>query len=322
MKKHILLLSLFTIFTILLNSCSTDSGPSYLIAGKDITGVVQKGPFINDTRITLTELTQTFSQTGNIFSTEITNNVGSFEIKDVNLSSRYVQMTASGFYFNEVKGEISVAPLTLNAFADVLNASTVNVNILTHLERPRIQRLINDGKSFSEAATQAKTELLAVFGFVSSDEGASEQIDMTEDNERSAMLLAISAILQGNRSVGELSELLATIAADFAQNGAITDQNIIDNLRKAAADIDAEQVRDNLIKRYNDLGVTAFIPNIESLITSYLAVTASEATITGTRTSAVTNREAVLIAEVNANSSSTTVSFYWEKQKSLAMRLV
>jgi len=54
-------------------------------------------------------------------STQITANNGSFEIKNIDLSSTLVELKANGYYFNEVSGETSAPGLTLYALADLSN---------------------------------------------------------------------------------------------------------------------------------------------------------------------------------------------------------
>lgn len=142
-------------------------------------GYVQKGPYINGTSVQIFELNSSLVQTGKVFSTQINNNKGSFEINTVILSSPYVEFSASGFYFDEVKGEISVAPLLLLALSDITDISTVNVNILTHLEKGRIEYLINHGMTFSVAKDSAQQQVLSIFGFRNESMSLSEKLDIS-----------------------------------------------------------------------------------------------------------------------------------------------
>ena len=128
MKKSITLRGLsiliFSCVLIFLSNCKKESDTIKISKAK-ISGYVQKGPFVNGTTIQMYELNSSLDQTGNVFNTQITNNKGSFEINDVNLSSQYVQFSANGYYFNEILGEVSISPLTLNALADISDISTV-----------------------------------------------------------------------------------------------------------------------------------------------------------------------------------------------------
>jgi hypothetical protein len=102
-----------------------------------LSGAAQKGPFGDGTQITVAELDKMLAPIGRTFTSTITSSSGTFSIPNVQLSSPYVKLTASGFYFDELANALTVAPLTINAIADVTNASTVNVNLISALEGPR-----------------------------------------------------------------------------------------------------------------------------------------------------------------------------------------
>ena len=65
-----------------------------------ISGLVQKGPYINGTQIILYVLDDKLAQTGKVFNTQIADNKGSFELNNVELSSKYVQLSANGYSMN------------------------------------------------------------------------------------------------------------------------------------------------------------------------------------------------------------------------------
>ena len=131
-------------------SCKKDIDKS-VIKKEKLSGYVQKGPYVNGTSIEMYELSSSLSQTGKTFGTKISDNKGSFEISNIALSSQYVEFSASGYYFNEFTGDISVAPLTLYALSDITNIASVNVNILTHLAKDRVEYLVGKGKGFFPA---------------------------------------------------------------------------------------------------------------------------------------------------------------------------
>lgn len=160
MKKTFTLL-LIAGFVCLLTSCEKQEEMTVTPIFKEkISGYAQKGPFISGTSITIAELNNRMGQTGKMFDTQITNNEGCFELNNVELSSPYVELKATGFYFNEVSGKTSNAQITLNAIADLQDAATLNVNILSHLEKPRITYLMSLGNDFASAKTQAQKEVL------------------------------------------------------------------------------------------------------------------------------------------------------------------
>ncbi|MFQ3580147.1 MAG: hypothetical protein SNJ71_08430, partial [Bacteroidales bacterium] len=170
-----------------------------------VNGLVQKGPFISGSSITLYELSNSFTASGKSFNTQITDNSGSFQISDIELSSNYVNMRADGFYFNEVTGKQSNSQITLYAIAGI--GTNINVNCITHLEKPRIEYLIKNGMSFSEAKTKAQQEVLKIFGIEKQNVSVSELLTICNTGDDNAILLAVSCILQGVRTESELSEL-------------------------------------------------------------------------------------------------------------------
>lgn len=279
------------------------------IIKEKVTGQVQKGPYINGTSITMSELNSSLAQTGNIFITQISNNSGSFEIDNISLTSSYVEFSASGYYFDEVKGALSVAPLNLFALSDIRDISTVNVNILTHLEKQRVNYLIKQNKNFSDAKKTSQGEILSIFGFKLSDINNSESLDISVNSESNAVLLAISTILQGNRSVGDLTELLANISNDIKEDGNLNNGTILTGLRNSAKDLVLTSIRSNLEKRYQDIGVNAIIPDFEKYVKEFLAFTGEKPTTTIEQTTDITTTSATFNGIVNPDYISTTISF-------------
>ena len=234
----------------------------------DLQGYVQKGPFINGTAITVSELSNKLVATGKNFTTQIIDNKGTFSLKDVELQSNYVQLMAEGFYFDEVRGEKSSAQLTLFALADVSDVNSVNVNLLSHLEKDRVIYLMQEEeKNFDEAKHQAQQEVLTIFGIEKADINSSEQLDISQEGEDNAVLLAISAVMQGQNTVAELSELLANIITDIREDGILDSESTQEKIRLNAMSLNLSNVRQHLENRYKELGVSASISNFEEYIT-------------------------------------------------------
>ena len=274
-----------------------------------LSGFVQKGPFINGTSILMNELNPKLEQTGNIFNTQITDNRGLFEMENVALTSSFVEFSANGFYYDEVKGDISIAPLNLYALSDITNINTVNVNILTHLEKRRVEHLVKQKESFAEAKKKAQSEILGIFGFGNDEMQGSETLDISVNHDDNAVLLAISLIVQGNRSVGDLTELLAGISADITEDGIMDNENTLTSLRNSTLQLDLQNIRQNLLTRFQSLGLPGAIPNFEKYIAVFLAYTATEPLAGIVPATNITSTGATLNGSVNANSSNTVVTF-------------
>ncbi|MEK6477176.1 hypothetical protein WJR50_06565 [Catalinimonas sp. 4WD22] len=235
----------------------------------DLSGYVQKGPFINGTAITLSELNENLLATGKNFTSQINDNKGAFNFKEVPLNSPFVQLQANGFYFDEVKGEKSSAQLTLFGLAHVTDATSVNVNLLSYLEFSRVAYLMQEEEStFEEAKQKAQSEILTVFGIKADSIGYSETLDISHDGDDNAILLVISAILQADNSVAELSELLANIITDLKEDGVVNSETTKTKLKEQAMSLNLPQIRTHLEKRYTDMGVEATIPNFEQYVDS------------------------------------------------------
>lgn len=275
MKKY-LIVSIIAIF--ISNSCSKDDETTPVIKKERISGFVQKGPFINGTSISINELNTDLSQTGKTYSTQITDNKGSFEIGNVELVSNFVSLRADGFYFNETIGEQSTSQITLYALSDVSDKTTVNINILSHLEKPRVEYLISQGIDFSEAKTQAQSEILEIFNINISLAETSEVLDISQDGDNNAILLATSLILQGYRTEGELTELLSNISTDIREDGVLSSNSTASQLINHAIYLETTSIRNNLDDRYSDLGVNAEIPNFEKYIINFIDSTSFEIT--------------------------------------------
>ena len=102
---------IFIVSLIFLLACGSD-------VRYELQGAVEKGPFIEGTEITIRELESDLQPTGRTFSTVVEDDTGFFSV-EASLASPYVELSASGFYFNEVAGELSSAPITLRAVADL-----------------------------------------------------------------------------------------------------------------------------------------------------------------------------------------------------------
>ena len=198
------------------SSSSSDSSSAVTVSGK-----VQKGPYVQGTEITVRELDSSMIPTGNTFTGTIDDNTGSFSIKGT-LANKIAELAADGYYFNEVSGSLSTAKLSLQAFSDLTDSSSVNVNLMTHLEKKRVEYLMDNSKmTFAAAKTQAQTEIMKIFNIDNVTLGNSESLDISKSGDGNAVLLAISAILQSDKTEAELTELLSTINTDIRTDGTL-----------------------------------------------------------------------------------------------------
>ena len=201
-----------------------DPGTKYSVSGS-----VQKGPFSQGTSITIQALDDNLNPTGRNYSTTTYDDFGAFSIGS-EIESRYVEIIADGYYYNEVAGSLSKSPITLRSISDLSEEGQTNINLLTTLESGRIRYLVsNDGKAMSEARQQAEQELYDIFNIpLEVGDSGFDKADISKAGDGNAVLLAISATLQSTRT---------------------------------------EQIRSNLIARYEQLGQHGYeIPNFEDFM--------------------------------------------------------
>ncbi len=259
------------LFAFLLTSCERlfHGTGEYSFSGK-----VQKGPFVSGTTITLNELNDHLGQTGRAFTTQVTGDNGQFSLDNIELESELVQITASGYYYNELYDELSGAPLTLYVITDLSGHETVNINLLTHLMKGRLEKLVSEGNAYEEALEQAGSELLVFMGVEEEFEEDFEEFDITGNGDPDALLLAFSLIvqrytlfsLQIPSLTAELTQLLARLSADFREDGMITGQPLIDTLMYNISQLNLIDIRNNLQRKYNDLGISGSVPDFEKYI--------------------------------------------------------
>ncbi|MEZ5058858.1 MAG: hypothetical protein R2879_17630 [Saprospiraceae bacterium] len=269
--KLLFLLLLLIAFSCQKNNEPTPSGGNPIQIA-ELNGKVQKGPFLNGTTINVFELNSAFSQTGRSFVSNISDNSGSFQLTSLSLSSQFVEIRANGFYFNEVMDENSNAQLSLSAVSDLTDKTSLNVNLLSTLEKDRVLKLTKAGTAFADAKKQVLQEILAIFEITLPNLDESETLDISEDGDLNAALLAISVILQSNfEKVADLSQLVADINADILNDGTLDDAALGTILLNNAKRLNLTEIRTNLEKRFEDLGLSnAVVPAFEPFVNNFI----------------------------------------------------
>ena len=230
-------------------------------------GYVQKGPFVSGSSVSIQELDALLNQTGKSYSTTILNNSGSFEHKNFELISNYAQLRADGYYFNEVTGKSSAGQISLYALVDISNANSANINVLTHLERSRVEYLVKEAmKPFEEAKKQAQQEVLDIFSLSLPASPVSESLNLTDN----ALLLAISCILQGSLQTGDVVELMANISDDIRTDGNLDNKTLGSQLVNNAVTVSLPDVRKNMEDKYAEMNSTITVPNFEQYVRQFL----------------------------------------------------
>ena len=203
-----------------------------------LVGYTQKGPFLKGSTVYLYELSdgRTLKQTNGNFTSNIVRDDGRYKFNARDLVSQYAMVVVDGYYRNEVTGVSSEAPIRLKAITDMRKHNSVNVNILTHLEFERVYHLVTrDGKTVKAAKKQAQKEILKIFDIELAEGADAEDMDVFGSSDADAALLAVSVLLQGDRTESELMALLSEISNDMATDG-IWSGDRADSIKAVIAD--------------------------------------------------------------------------------------
>ena len=249
----------------MLQSCSSnDDLDGYTPTNFNVGGKVEKGPFVRGSAIQMQPLDADLDETGESFTSTITDNEGTFTFGSKLLKSPYVKLSASGYYFNEVTGELSKGTLALNAVANLQNAADVNLNILSHLKYQRVMDLVaKDGKSFKEANNQAQEEVLKTFGLEKYAKTDVNHFSIISGTDEAAALIAVSSLILYNRSEAQITEYLSQLSEEFAEDGNFSETTKL-QIRKDMFSLESKlpQIAENIKKRYQEMGKEVAVKNL------------------------------------------------------------
>ena len=215
----------------------------------DVHGKIQKGAYLTGTTLTIYELDKELYQTGNSYATTIKNDQGEYDFKGV-LQTSIVEMFANGYFYDELRGENSQSTLQLSALVDLKENSTVNLNLLSSLMKPRVQKLMEDGQTYREAKNQSQQEVLKLF-HIEDNNVSFATLDLSANNEGAKILLAttlslIMATSQSSIDIPTLSEFIADLKYDLTDNGLIDDMELQEKLKYGMQNIDIQRIKKNL----------------------------------------------------------------------------
>lgn len=229
-----------------------------------VSGTVEKGPFVQGSTINLQTMDEKLHSTGKTFMETIKDDTGSFDFGSQEFDTPYAKITATGYFFNEVTGSLSQGMINLNALVDLSDKSSVNVNLLTHLKSQRIQKLIEGGKSFKDAASQAQQELMAAFGFLKYASKDVSQFSITSGTDEAAALIAVSSIIQVDRSEASMTEFISKLTNEFGSMGSFSEgskETILLSRDKLKGQLTG--IANNIIARYESLGKTVIVKPLQ-----------------------------------------------------------
>lgn len=242
-------------------SCEENNGTDFEPQTYNVAGKVEKGPFVSGSEITIQPMSGQMQALGTMYTSTIQDHLGNFSFGSKLFESPYAELTANGYFFNEVTGQLSAGTLYLRAIVDLSKSATVNVNILTHIKYQRVLNLIAQGKTYAEANAQAQEELFKAFGLEKYVGKDASQYSIIEGTEESAALVAISSLVLVERTEAAVTEYLARLCKEFGNEGVFSD----DTKKQIKADREKladklKDIRNNIRARYNDLGIDVEVP--------------------------------------------------------------
>ena len=255
MKKYILIA-----LSVLAVACEKNPSDEPFKGTFKVSGTVEKGPFVQGSTINMQTLDDKLHPTGKTFMGNIKDDAGTFDFGSLEFDTPYAKITATGYFFNEVTGELSKGMINLNALVDLSDKSSINVNLLTHLKSQRIHKLIDEGNTFKAAASQAQAELMGAFGLQKYAGKDVSQFSITSGTDEAAALIAVSAIIQVDRSEASMTEFISKLTNEFGANGYFSDatkQTIAGSVDKVRSQLDA--ISKNIVGRYESLGKTVSV---------------------------------------------------------------
>lgn len=219
---------------------------------------------IRGSHVEMRTLDEYMIPTGSSYPATIDNNMGDFNYGALKINSPYAQLTADGYFFNEVDGKLSEGTIKLDAIVDLKDNSTINVNVLTHLKSKRIHHLVTTkGMTFKEANAQAQKELLTQFGLQQYASKDASQFSLTSGDDASGALIAISSLVLTDRSDAEIVEYLSILSNEFGKEGAFS-QETKKKIQSGKNYLNArlDRISENIKSRYKELGLEVKVKDL------------------------------------------------------------
>ena len=244
----------------------------------NLTGAVEKGPFILGSTIVIAAVDADGDPTGQTFNTQTIDDLGGFKTEFAYHGLASIE--ANGYFFNEVTDDLSGSQLTLRAYAQLSHQGqqTVYVNLITHLSYNRIAALLDQSVAFTEAVEQAEDELRAAIavGLPGFDPGVNgvEMNILGGNSLPNAYLFAVSAAVtqaalfrsESTKSIdAELQQLLNTMANDLADDGEIA-ASLTEELGVAQKLLDADMIMNHMAEYLDGIGFAGDLPNLHLVL--------------------------------------------------------
>jgi hypothetical protein len=229
--------------------------------------------------ITAARLHPDGNATGDVWPGQLVSDAGEFDLGE--LPHGLYALEADGYAFDEVRGVLTGAPLTVRALASLPAGHDVHVNAVTHLTGGRALALIAGGTDPDAALAQAQSELVAAIpigvpGLTVAAPATTLSV-LGGDDDGNRYLFAVSALLgqsavlsamsegDSSKTDAELQKWLAQLAADLADDGAVTADHY-QQLEAALLALDVTAVEANLFVRMDELALPGGPPDLDRVL--------------------------------------------------------
>ena len=183
-----------------------------------LTGVCEFGPLKTGSSVKLSFLDDgSLAPTGKSVSATVSSDLGPYTLQYSGMPS-YGQMEASGKFLNLIDGDVS-ATVKLNSIIRAIDGEMANVNVMTHLEYPRILHLMKENAmSYADAQGKAEGEVLRAF-YMNSFMVPARNAWTLGSGDADGNLLAMTLLLHADYSSAEIQNVIDAVASDLEKDG-------------------------------------------------------------------------------------------------------
>lgn len=183
-----------------------------------LSGVAEFGPLKTGSTVKLSFLDDgSLDPTGKSVSATVTSDLGQYTLNYTGMPS-YGLMEASGSFMNLILGD-ATGSVKFNSLIRAIDGELANVNVMTHLEYPRILYLMKESAmSYADAQGKAESEVLRAF-YMSNFAAPARNIWTLGAGDADGNLLAMTLLLHADYSSAEMQSVIDAIASDLEKDG-------------------------------------------------------------------------------------------------------
>ena len=177
-----------------------------------ISGFVNRGQMLVGSEIVLTELDSKLKPTGNFFTGIITDSSGAYEINNVKLTQPYIHLEAKGGYYPVCYDSDFNRPAfkdSLEAYADVRKGTSINLNVLTHMQAKQLSFYTGKGVSLDSAMAASQSAIMNLLQLDTLDEEFNKMNLVTKQSGNN-YLLGATVLAEGFILIQDFDSTLAS----------------------------------------------------------------------------------------------------------------